>query len=109
MTKNLWSILAEFTHPYSSESFEQASNTMKTAIEHLCLPEIFIQRLNISLTETITKRAGGTDEDQATSTVKIRILSNYTDSRTQTSRSIWGFFFIEKKQVIELYLYQDQA
>jgi len=109
MNEYLWSILAEFTHKHSSDHVEQTSEALKTAIRQLSPPEAFAQRLCIAFSETIDKHLQRIDEEQAVSTVRMRILSNSAGQNAQESSSTWGFFFIETDQIIELYLYQDRA
>lgn len=107
MNENTWSILAEFTHSLTSENLEQASSATKAALEGLNLPDIFLQRLNMSLMETITDHIQRSDKSQSASMMKIRILCNCVNAQTELTAS-WGFFFIEQDHLIELYLYQDQ-
>lgn len=101
MNENPWRILAELGNLYASDGFEQVQGATKTAAEQLHLPQAFLQRLNTALQETIINRRP--EEEPNYSPTVFRILSNCTASPTPS----WGFFFIEKDQTIELYLYQD--
>jgi hypothetical protein len=109
MNENPWSSLAEFTHTCASDGVEQTSGALKTAVQDISLPEIFIQRLSICFAETIDKHLQRADVHPVMSTVKVRVFLNNAGPNAQESASIWGFFFIETDQMIELYLYQDQA
>ena len=105
MKDNVWSVLGEFSHPFSFEDLKDPSNSLIKAVEPLHLPESFLQRLMAALQATMNDGIGR----PGPATQKVRILSNYLDVPVQGSSSSWGFFFIEKDQEIELYLFQDRS
>lgn len=80
-----------------------------TAVQHLSLSDLFVERLSIIFTETLGKHAQRVDETQTTTRVQIRILLNCMGLKPEENSASWGFFFIETDQTIELYLYQDQT
>ncbi|HET9909435.1 MAG TPA: hypothetical protein VFQ23_22500 [Anaerolineales bacterium] len=104
MKDNVWSVLGEFTNSSISENLNDPSNSLIKAMDPLHLPDSFLQRLMAALQATMNDGIGR----PSPATQKVRILSNYLDVPVQGSSSSWGFFFIEKDQEIELYLFQDR-